>query len=463
MISRLEGRGQRSRALLLAVSLLTALPPCRLAAQLPPLREQAAIQQQWLQYRLDSILPGLMRENGVQMWLVICREYNEDPVFFSIVSATTFACRRRTMYVFHDRGPDQPLERLALGGSSQGGLFRAVRDTTVQVASQAQPGAQRGGELVGAAQWALLRRVIEERNPRTIAINISPTHAFSDGLPAGEYEQLREALGPELSSRLVRAERLAHDYIALRTPGMNQWYPRLQEQAHDIIRRAFSRAVITPGRTTTEDVVWWTREELRRRGLATWFQTTVDVQRQGLNPDTVSAPLVIMPGDVLHIDFGLTAMRLNTDTQHMAYVPRPGEREPPLGLRRALANANRLQDIVMEELVPGRTGNEVLARSLARMREAGITGTVYSHPVGDHGHGAGPLIGLWDRQEGVPGRGDVPVLRNMWYSIELEARTPVPEWGGQVVKMALEEDAMIGPDGTVRWALRRQTELHVVR
>lgn len=447
-----------SLALLLT---LAAWHPLR--AQLPPLREQAAIQQQWLQYRLDSILPGLMRENGVQMWLVICREYNEDPVFFSIVSATTFACRRRTIYVFHDRGPGRPMERLALGGSSQGGLFQAVRDTTVQVSSQAQPGGQRGGELVGAGQWALLRRIIEERNPRAIAVDISRTHAFSDGLSAGEYEQLSEALGPGLMARVVRAERLALDYITLRAPGMNDWYPRLQAVAHDIIRRAFSREVITPGRTTTEDVVWWTREELRRRGLTTWFQTTVDVQRPGLDPDTVRAPLVIMPGDVLHIDFGLTAMRLNTDTQHMAYVPRPGERDAPEGLRRALANANRLQDIVMEELVPGRTGNEILARALARMRDAGITGTVYSHPIGDHGHGAGTIIGLWDRQEGVPGRGDVPVLRNMWWSIELEARTPVPEWDGQPVKMSLEEDAMILPDGSVRWALRRQTELHIVR
>ncbi len=453
------------RKWLTLLPLLAAWPTDRLAAfqaPLPDLREQAAIQQQWLQYRLDSILPGLMRRHGVDLWLVICREYDEDPVFFSIVSATTFACRRRTIYVFHDRGRGRPLERLALGGTSQGGLFQAVRDSSVAVESAAVAG--RGGELVGQGQWDLLRRVVEQRSPRAIGINVSHTHAFADGLSAGEREQLEQALGPDLMRRTVRAELLALEYIALRAPGMLSWYVRLQEHAHDIIARAFSREVITPGRTTTDDVVWWTREELRRRGLSTWFQTSVDVQRRGVSdPAALGANPVILPGDVLHVDFGVTAMGLNTDTQHMGYVLRPGEREPPPGLGHALLASNRLQDIVMAELRPGRSGNEVLHSSLARMRGDGLTGTVYTHPIGDHGHGAGPLIGLWDRQEGVPGRGDVPVLADTWFSIELEARTPVPEWDGQVVKSSQEEDAVVNADGTTRWILRRQTAFHLVR
>jgi Xaa-Pro aminopeptidase len=385
------------------------------------------------------------------MWIVDCREYNEDPVFFSIVSATTFACRRRTIYVFNDRGPGQPFERLALGGSSQGGLFAAFRDSTVP-----------SGELVGQGQWALLRRLVETRNPAAIAIDISATHAFSDGLSAGEYEQLQAALGPELMARVRRAEFLPLEYIALRAPNMEAWYVRLQEIAHDIIRTAFSRQVITPGVTTTDDVVWWTRERLSDLGLSTWFQTSVDVQRRGVNPDSLPNP-IILPGDVLHIDFGVSAMGLKTDTQHMGYVLRRGETRPPEGLRRALATSNQLQDIVLAELRPGRTGNEVLAASLAAMRADGIAGTVYSHPIGDHGHGAGPLIGLWDRQEGVPGRGDVPVLSSAWFSIELETRTPVPEWDGQIVKASQEEDAVVGADGAVRWVLRRQTDFHLVR
>lgn len=156
-------------------------------------------------------------------------------------------------------------------------------------------------------------------------------------------------------------------------------------------------------------------------------------------------------------------MGLATDTQHNAYVLLPDETAPPAGLQRALANANRLQDITMEELRAGRSGNEVLASSLARMRAAGINGTLYSHPIGLHGHGAGPLVGRWDAQEGTGMQGEARVIPNMWYSIELQATTSVPEWGGQPVRMAQEEDAIVGPDGLTRWVLRRQANLFLVR
>ena len=458
-------RGQWWRAAAIGALLIAALGGARLAAaQERPfgtLREQAALQQGWLAYRLDSILPGLMRRHGVDMWLVICREYNEDPVFWAIIAPTTFACRRRTIYVFTDRGPGRPIERLALGGSSQGGLFTAYRDTATAVATRGVPGV--GGELVGAGQWALLRRVVEERNPRVIAIDVSSDHALADGLSAGEQEQLQRALGPDLMARTRRAEGLAVEYIMLRTPAMLDSYRRMQETAWDIIQRAFSREVITPGVTTTDDVVWWTRQHLVDIGLTTWFHTDVDVQRRGVeDPETLGPSPVIIPGDVLHIDFGVTALGLNTDTQHMAYVPRPGETDVPAGLRAAILNSNRLQDIVLEELRAGRTGNQILAASLGRMRQAAITGTVYSHGIGGQGHGS-VTIGLWDRQENVPGRGEIAVLPHTWYSIELEARTPVPEWGGQAVKSSQEEDAAVGADGVARWVLRRQTDWWVVR
>jgi hypothetical protein len=204
------------------------------------------------------------------------------------------------------------------------------------------------------------------------------------------------------------------------------------------------------------------RQRLNDLGLDTWFQPSVEVQRRGVQMGDSANP-VIVQGDVLHCDFGVTALGLNTDTQHMGYVLRAGESDAPAGLYAALAASNRLQDIVMEELEPGRTGNDVLHRSLAQMRDAGIDGTVYSHPIGDHGHGAGPLVGLWDRQEGVPGRGDVPVRSNMWWSIELQSGTAVAEWNDQVVRMALEEDAYIDGEGTRRWVLERQEKFHLVK
>jgi len=434
--------------------------PAESARPFGTLREQADTQQRWLASRITTVLPALMRKYGVDMWVIPMREYNEDPVFTSLVSPTTFAARRRTIYVFSMRGDS--VERIALGGSSQGGVYTAVRSTQ----AAAGPAGARGevnAELWGDEQWSALRRVIEERNPKTIAVNVSRVFAFSDGLSAGEMEGMREALGDKWTSRFVRHDGLALDLITTRLPEEAAFYRRMQELAWAIIDTAFSRVVITPGTTRTQDVVWWMRQRVNDLGLGSWFQPSVEVQRRGVTEAELGANPVIERGDVLHCDFGIVALRLNTDTQHMGYVLREGENAPPAGLVAALLTGNRLQDIVMSEIRPGRTGNEVLRSSLARMRADGIDGTVYTHPIGMHGHGAGPLIGLWDYQGGVPGRGDAKIIPSMWFSIELQATSPLPEWNGQRVRMALEEDMTIDAAGANAWALRRQTGFHLVR
>ncbi len=422
--------------------------------RLPSMRRQAEIQQGWLKLRLEKILPELMRKHDVAMWLVICREYNEDPAYRSLTSPTVFAARRRTILVFTDQG-EKGIERLALGGGSNGGLYQVYRDPDVE-----------NRELWGESQWATLRKLIAQRDPKNIAVNISATHAFSDGLSAAEYEKLQQALGAEYSKRLIRAENLPLEYISVRVPEMLPTYKQMMEIVHSIIRRAFSSEVIKPGKTTNQDVVWWMRQQVNNLGLGTWFQTTVDVQRKGSGiPSNLAedAPIVIQQGDVLHCDFGITALGLATDTQHMAYVLRAGETDAPAGIKKALANTNRMQDILMEKMKPGLTGNEVLADAIATMKAEKIKGTFYTHPIGDNGHGAGPLIGLWDRQEGVPGRGDVKLIPNTWFSIELGSRTSVPEWDGQELSVAQEEDAVLNAAGKMEWVLRRQTKYHLVR
>jgi Xaa-Pro aminopeptidase len=449
------------RLFCIAVTLAIVASP--ISAQERPLgtlREQAEIQQRWLELRLERMLPRLMREHGVDMWVIPMREYNEDPVFRALVSPTTFAARRRTIYIFCDRGPEEGVERIAIGGSSQGGLYRVVLDPDAAVGAAA--GQERRAEPFGPEQWKLLPPIVEDCDPQTIAVNISHTFAFSDGLSAGEWEQMQQALPERYRERIVRRERLALEYVAERLPEMLPIYVEMMKIAHQIIATAFSDQVITPGITRTQDVAWWMRQRLNDVGLDTWFRTSVEVQRRGVAMGDSANP-VILHGDVLHCDVGVTALRLNTDTQHMGYVLRPDELEVPEGLKQALAAGNRLQDIVMEEMEPGRTGNEVLRRALSRMRDAGINGTVYSHPLGDQGHGAGPLVGLWDRQEGVPGRGDVPIRPNTWWAIELQATTPVAEWDGQEVRMALEEDAYLDEDGRRHWVLGRQEHFHVVR
>ena len=445
--------------LCLAPSMLHAQVPAKVPEEaparihpLPSLREQALEQQAWLEMRMERILPQLMAEYDVSMWILSMREYAEDPVFWSITAPTTFAARRRSIYVIN-REEDGSLERLALGGTSQGGVFEAFRSTRP---APTQPTA----ELVGTEQWNLLRELVEDRDPENIVLNVDPVWAFSDGLHAGEQEELLEALGDEYSKRVKHEPRLAMNYIALRLPEMMPRYQKIEETVHAIISEAFSNAVITPGVTTTEDVVWWMRQKIRDLGYTTWFHTSVDEQRAGgVNS---AGPAVIEKGDLLWTDFGVVGLNLHTDTQHLGYVLREGEMDVPSGLKTCLNNSNRLQDILLTHMEPGLTGNEILANTLSEMRAEGIDGTVYTHPIGDHGHGAGPLIGRWDGQEGVPVRGDAVLLPSTWHSIELQATTPIPEWGEQPASCRQEEEAYLDTTGERHWVFRRQSKFHLV-
>ena len=430
------------------------------------LREQAALQHTWLKKRLDTFLPALLRNHGIDFWVVPMREYNEDPVFSAITAPETFAARRRTIYIFFDKcaaagtaPAPECVERIALGGTSQGGLF----DARTSAKAVANPVSGRQAELWGDEQWLLLKQVVEERKPKVIGIDRSTVFAFSDGLSSGELQGMSEALGASWTSRFRNAERLPLELIASRLPEEEAFFEKMSALVWQMTQTMFSEKTIVPGTTRTSDLVWWWRQRTNDQGLGTWFQPSVNVQRKGVTAKELGDDPVIQAGDVLHCDVGITAARLNTDTQHLAYVLRPGETDAPAGLKQALANSNAMQDFAMEEIRPGRTGNEILASVLARMKAKGITGTMYSHPIGLNGHGAGPLIGLWDYQDGVVGRGEAKVIPSMWFSIELQATTPVAEWGGQPVQMAQEEDMIIGADGKNRWAKQRQNQLFLVR
>ena len=455
-------------ALLLAIPLTAQvgphLPNADAQRPLGAQRDWATKQQEWLRLRLERTLPELMRRDSIDMWIVPMREYNEDPVFSSLVAPTTFAARRRTIYVFHDLGGDKGIERLALGGTSQGGMYTAVRS---QLAATNVSSGTTTAELWGSAQWDVLTKVIRDRKPKRIAINVDTTFAFADGLTLGEYTGMlsKEVLKPqgEWKAEIKPAERLAVDLIAIRQAEEEETFNRMNRLTWDIIEEAFSSKVITPGVTRTSDVVWFMRQRVADYGLTTWFQPSVDVQRKGATGAQLGEDPVIQKGDVLHCDFGITALRLNTDTQHMGYVLRDAESEVPAGLRSALANANKLQDIVFSEIKPDRSGNDVLKTSRERMTAAGINGTIYSHAIGMHGHGAGTLIGLWDYQDGVPGRGDHKIQPATWYSIELQATSAVAEWDGQPVRVGQEEDVILNAAGVVRWGYQRQTQFHLVK
>ena len=455
----------RRAALTVLIILLPALAWAQPERPFGTLREQAAMQQAWLKKRLETFVPTLMRKHGIDLWVVPMREYNEDPVFSSITSPETFFARRRTIYVFFDKcaAAGTPVstscvERIALGGTSQGGVFDAR--TSTKAVTAAVGGRQ--AELWGDEQWYALKQVIEERKPKVIGIDRSTVFAFSDGLSSGELQGMSAALGTTWTSRFRDAEGLPLELIESRLPEEEAFFQKMTALVWQMTQTMFSDQVIVPGTTHASELVWWWRQRTNDQGLGTWFQPSIEIQRKGVKSEQLGEDPIILPGDVLHCDVGITVARLNTDTQHNAYVLLPGETDAPAGLKAALANANAMQDISMEETRPGRAGNEVLASVLARIKAKGISGTMYTHPIGMNGHGAGPLIGLWDYQDGVPGRGDAKVVAPMWFSIELQATTPVPEWGGQPVRMAQEEDMIVGADGKARWALKRQDHFFLV-
>ncbi len=405
-----------------------------------PLRERMTVYNGWLKKRLDELLPGFMDETGIDMWLVIAREYNEDPVIMSLLPEPNLYARRRTILVFH-RKPEG-VERLAVYRYGFGDLYEGVWDPEKE------------------EQYECLARIIKERDPVKIGINVSNTFAFGDGLTHGEYTLLVDALG-DYSDRLVSAETLCIRWLETRCKDELETYPVLVELTHAIVQEAFSSKVITPGVSTVDDVQWWMRQKMLDLGVEMWFPATVDRQGHGDSYEDKDKTNVIHRGDLLHCDVGFYYLGLATDIQQNAYVLRHGETDAPQGLKHALSDANKLQDYHADAMKNGRTGNEILKIALDNAKKDGLKPSIYTHPLGVHGHAAGPTIGLWDQQGGVPGRGEYPLHPDTCYAIELNAKRDVPEWDNQEVRMSLEQDAWWTGEKLVFMA-GRQKRLHLV-
>jgi hypothetical protein len=433
-----------------ATSFASAQSPAKVGAQagsptaiaVPSLRDRARVIDRILKHRLETLIPRMMREEGVEMWILMSREYFEDPVTASMLDARSLSARRRTILVFYDPGEGQPIERLTVSRYGLAGLFEPAWDPAEQ------PG-----------QWKAVADIIAARDPENIAINVSKATRFADGMTHSQYLEFAEALAPEYVERIISGETLSTRWLETRTGLEMELYPRIVALAHEIIGEALSTRVITPGETTCADVQWWYREKLRELGVAPWFHPSIAVQREGAQ-GFLDGKTVIEPGDLVWTDFGLTLMRLNTDTQHLAYVLKPGESEAPAGLREGLANSNRVQDILTANFQVGLSGNEVLARARKQAVAEGLDPSIYTHPIGLHGHGAGPSIGFWDNQEADP-RGTDLIRPDTAWSIELTSYASLPEWGGQRVDFRTEEDAFF--DGaSVTYIDGRQTEITLI-
>jgi Xaa-Pro aminopeptidase len=419
----------------------TAAPTLTATPDMPeilPLRARKPIMDNWVKLRLERLLPEEMRRYGFDMWVVICNENVEDPVWRPLMPEDPWAARRLGMIVFFDRGP-QGVERVLVAHHQKDFYTKDWKE-------------DREG------QWEALARVIRERNPKRIGIDQAVKIPYGDGLTAGLKEKFLKAIGPELATRVQPAEELAVAMLERRLPEEMAVYPQVVAIAKAIIREGFSNEVITPEVTTEDDLNWWFNQRVVDLGMERWFFNDISIERQGTRDPNDK---VIHRGDVLHCDIGIKYLGLTTDTQELAYVLREGEADVPQGLKDALKKGNRMQDILMGEFKVGRLGNEVQVAALAKGRAEGLKPRVYTHPIGLHGHGAGAFVGLPDRQNGVVEKGEYPIHAQTAYSIELSAQASVPEWGGQEIPVALEQEGYFsGTD--MRFIGGRQTEFHLV-
>ena len=421
-----------------------------LSSQVLPEKDRAILKDEILADRFDNLLPQLMDKTDLDMWVLISREYNEDPVLRSMLPATWLNARRRTIIVFYRNKKANTFEKLAVARYDIG------KNITSAWNKEEQPD-----------QWKALVDIIKKRNPEKIGINTSENFGIADGLVQTDYSEFKNALPQEYHTKLTSAENLAIAWIETRTEKEMELYPKLVQITHDIIDEAFSEKVIIPGKTTTDDVVWWIRQKVTDLGLETWFHPTVDVQR---NNEELKSHIysfskgekekLIIPGDLLHCDFGITYITLNTDCQQHAYVLKEGQTEIPSFLSEAFAKGNRVQDIFTSNFVKGKTGNEILLKSLKEAKEEGLRPSIYTHPLGVYGHSAGPTIGMWDSQGGVPGSGDYPLYYNTVYAIELNTTVTIKEWNKDI-RIMLEEDGFYGKDG-FRYINRRQESIKIV-
>ncbi|WP_371193934.1 M24 family metallopeptidase [Glaciecola sp. SC05] len=415
------------------------------------MKERAARIDMMLNDKLNNTLPELMERTGIDMWVLISREYNEDPVLKTMLPATWLSARRRTILVLFNPPDGGALERYAVARYQVDTMFQKAWD------KESQP-----------SQWQRLVELIEQKQPKVIGINKSEHFALADGMTATEYEDFFAVLPEPLANKVISAEMLAVAWLETRTKMEMEYYPSIVKMGHEIIKQAYTSGFIRPGITSTDDVVWWLRDKSKSAGLENWFHPSVSMQRADADKfDHIQAfsknkaNNVIMPGDLVHMDFGITYLRLNTDQQQHAYVLREGETDAPEYLKQALAKANRLQDIFTQLFAVGKSGNEVLAEARRQAISEGIKPSIYTHPLGYHGHAAGTTLGMWDAQAGVPVQGDYPLFANTAYSIELNAASFIEQWGKEV-RIMLEENAFF--DGqTVTYMDGRQTEFHLIR
>ena len=367
------------------------------------LKEQYAIKDQCLKERLEIILPQVMEDADVDMWIVASKEYHEDPTFKAMVPAEYLTARRITMFAFSKEADGIHRYSLSMPDKSVAKFYESKW--------------QFGKE----DQMVALKRLIEEKDPKRIALNMSKEFAVCDGFSIGLYQMFKESLGEDIMNKMVNDDLLAMKFMEIRTPTELKLMPEVMSVAHDIMERMYTTDVIKPGITTTNDLEWFMKEEVNKLGLTYWFEPTMDLQRKNGDESRYDS-CVIQKGDLLHCDFGIYYMNMCTDTQRLGYVANDDEDTMPQYLLDGMKVGNRFQDIVRENMIVGRTGNEVFEAAMKQAKEESIQAMLYSHPCNMYGHGPGPTIGLFSNQNAIPIKGDVKLSNNTVYALELNVK-----------------------------------------
>ena len=419
-------------------------------AQILDEKDRAQKINEILKYRFENILPDLMDKTDIDMWVLISREYNEDPVLKTMLPAEWLNARRRTILVFYRNKENNTLDKLAVARYNFGENIISAWD------KESQPN-----------QWLRLNEIIEERNPKKIGLNFSKYFNIADGLDKTDYDEFMSNISSLNKKKIVSAQKLATAWIETRTTQEMEIYKQIVTITKQIINEAFSTSVIQIGKTTTTDLEWWMRQKVTDLGLETWFHPSVDIQRSSeINGDHLRSfsnrpsENIIQRGDLLHCDFGIAYLRLNSDCQQMAYILNDNEKDVPYYLKEAFKDANQLQDILTSNFLHGNSGNEILLNSLKEAKKKGLRPSIYTHPLGSYGHSSGPTIGMWDSQGGVVGTGDYPLNYNTVYAIELNNTSYINEWGRDI-RIMLEEAGFYGVDGH-RYVNGRQTQIKIV-
>lgn len=410
-----------------------------------------AVREAWLEQRHASLLP-MMRKHGIDMWIVVNEEFHADPLTNYVAPPRPYA-GNRDFFVFID-GREQGLKRIAITGYAEENLKRFFEAPDEPVAPNVR-----------------LAQLVKEFDPRTIGLSIGGARGVTRSLTYDTHAFIRDAVGASYAARFTSAADLIEEYLDTRLPAEKEHYTTAVALTEQLVKRALSSEVITPGKTTVGDVRRWLYDAVAAHGVTTWFQPDLRVQRRGVTSPTSRGFLAVAPegmvierGDVVHVDFGITYMGLDTDWQKMAYVLRDGETDVPLGLKLAMKSTNILQDALMRRHSrPGKLAGDVYRDTMAEMKERNIEAMIYSHPVGAQGHGLGASIDFRAAaRKDIGQQTQKPLRLGSYISIELNTAAEVPEWDQQRVFVMMEDVAWLDDDG---WEFfrSRQESWYLVR